>query len=71
MYRSKYTSKADIQSRVLYNFCEMLLVFEDPETSNRMRNKREIEILTNACFSALNHAKGSISVEQCIKSKTS
>ena len=35
-----------------------------------MRNKREIEILTNACFSALNHTEGLMSVKQSIKSKT-
>ena len=47
-----------------------LLVFEDPEATDRMRNKREIEILKNV-FSALNHVKGLMSVEQSIKSKTS
>ena len=36
-----------------------------------MRNKRDVEMLTNACFSALNHAEGLMSSEQSIKSKTS
>ena len=36
-----------------------------------MRNKKEIKILTNACFSALNHAERLMSVEESIKSKTS
>ena len=71
MCRCKYTSKADFEPRGLCNFCETLLVFEDPEARNRMRNKRDIEILMNACFSALNDAKGLMSVEQSIKSKTS
>ena len=71
MYRCKYTYKADIESRGLYNFCEMHMVFEDPESKDRMRNKREIEIFTNACFSALNHTEVLTSVEQSIKSKTS
>ena len=34
-----------------------------------MRNKREIEILTNSCFLALNHTEGLMSVEQSLKSK--
>ena len=34
-----------------------------------MKNKREIEILTNACFLALNHIEGLMSVKQSIKSK--
>ena len=71
MYRCKYTSKAEIESRGLYNICEKLLVFEDPEARDRIRNKRESEILTNACFLALNHAEGLMSVKQSIKSKTS
>ena len=71
VFRYKYTSKADTKSRGLHNFCEMLLVFEDHEARNRMRNKSDIEMLTNACFLALNHAEGLISVEQSIKSKTS
>ena len=50
MYRCKYTSKEHIESRGLYIFCEILLVFEDPEAKDRTRNKREIEILKNACF---------------------
>ena len=36
-----------------------------------MRNEREIEILTDACFSALSYEEGLISVEQSIKSKAS
>ena len=36
-----------------------------------MRNKRDIEMLKNACFSALNHAESLMEVEQRIKSKTS
>ena len=36
-----------------------------------MRNKREIEILTNACFSPLKHADGLMSVEHSIKSNSS
>ena len=71
MYRCKYTSNAEIESRGLYNFCETLLVFEDSEARGRMRNKWEIEIWINACFSALNHAKRLMSVEQSIKSTTS
>ena len=69
MYRCKYISKADIESRGLYNFCEMLLVFDDPDMKGRIRNKWEFEILTNACFSALSHADGFMSVEQSTKSK--
>ena len=69
MYRCKYTSKADIESRGLYNFCETLLVYEDPDARDRMRNKREIQILTNACFLVLNHSEWLMSVEQSIKSK--
>ena len=71
MYRCKYIAKADIESRGLHNFCETLLVFEDSEARDRMRNNRDIEILTNTCFSELNHAKGLMSVDQSIKSKTS
>ena len=70
MYRCKYTCKVEIESRGFYNFCETLLVFEDPEVRDRMRKKREIEILTNACFLALNYTEGLMSVEQSIKSKT-
>ena len=55
----------------MYNLCETLLVLEDPEARDRMRNKRHIEILTNASFSALNLAEELMSVEQNIKSKTS
>ena len=51
-------------------FFETLLVFEEPKERDRMRNKREIKILTNACYLALNHTEGLISVEKCIKSKT-
>ena len=69
MYKCKYISKAEIESRDLYNFCETLLVFEDPEARDRMRNKREIEILMNACFLTINHTEGLMSVEQSIKSK--
>ena len=69
MCRCKYTSKADIESRGLCNFHETTLVFEDPDSKYRMRNKREIEILTNPYFSALNHAEGLMSVEQSIKIK--
>ena len=37
-----------------------------------MRNKRDIQILTNACFfSAPNHAEGLMSIEQSNKSETS
>ena len=36
-----------------------------------MWNKRDIEILINASFSALNHAEGLMSVKQSINSKTS
>ena len=36
-----------------------------------MRNKRDIEMLTNASFLALNHAEGLMGLEQSIKSKTS
>ena len=50
--------------------CETLLVFEDPKARDSM-TKGTIEMLTNACFSALNHAKKLMSVEQSIKSKTS
>ena len=71
MLRSKCTSKADIESRGLYNFGETFLVFEDPDARCRMKNKRDIEMLTNACFSALNHAEVLMSVEQSIISKTS
>ena len=39
MFRCKYISKIDIESRGLYNFCETHLVFEDPETRSRMINK--------------------------------
>ena len=67
MYRCKYTYKVEIESRGLYNFCEPLLVFEDPDARDRMRNKREIEVLTNACFLVLNHAEEIMSVEQSIK----
>ena len=70
MNRCKYISKAEIESRGLYNFCETLLVFEDPEVRDRMTNKRKIEILTNACFFALSHTEELVSVEQSIKSKT-
>ena len=70
-YRCKYTAKADIKSRGLYNFCEISLVFEGPEARDRIRNKRDIEIMTNACFSALNHAEGLMKVEQRIELKTS
>ena len=52
----KYTSKIEIQSRGLYNFCETLLFFEDPDA-----NKRGIEILTNDCFLVLNHREGLMS----------
>ena len=69
MYRCKYTSKADIKSRGLYNFCKTLLVFEDPEARDGIRNKRDIEMLTNVCFSILDHAEGSMSVEQSIELK--
>ena len=48
MYRCKYTSNAEIESSGMYSFCETLLVFEDPEARGRMRNKRKMEILTNA-----------------------
>ena len=48
----------------------MLLVFGDPKARDRMRNIRVIEILTNECFSALNHAEGLMSIEQSIKSRT-
>ena len=51
MYRCKYTSIAHIESRGLYNFCETLLVFEDPEAKDRMRNKREIDIYKCLFFS--------------------
>ena len=34
-----------------------------------MWNIREIETLTDACFLALNHTEGLMSVEQSIKSK--
>ena len=71
MLSYKNTSNADIEPRERYNFCETLLGFEDPEARDRMRNKREIEILTNACFSAIDHAEGLMSVEQSIKSKSS
>ena len=71
MYRCKYTSIADIEPRGLYNICETVLVFENPEARDGMRNKRDIEMLTNACFSTLNHAEELMSVEQSIKSKTS
>ena len=50
IYRCKYTSKAEIESRGLYNCCETLLVFEDPDARDRIRNKREIRILTKAYF---------------------
>ena len=70
MNRCKYISKAEIESRGLYNFCETLLVFEDPEVRDRMTNKRKIEILTNACFFAFSHTEELVSVEQSIKSKT-
>ena len=50
MYRYKCTSIADIESRGLYDFFETLVVFENPEERDRMRNKRYIEILTNAFF---------------------
>ena len=36
-----------------------------------MRNKREIEILTNVWFLALNNAERLMSIEESIKSKTS
>ena len=69
--RCKCTFEAYIESRVLYNFCETLLVFENSETKDRMRNKREMVILTHACFSALNPEKRLMSVKQSIKSYTS
>ena len=69
MSRCKYTSKADMESRDLYNLYETLMVFEDPEVRDRMRNKGEIEMLTNACFLAINHTEGLMNVEQSIKSK--
>ena len=50
MYRCKYTSKAEIELRSLYNFDETLLNFEDPDARDKMRNKREIEMLSNAFF---------------------
>ena len=62
----KCTSKVDIRCRGIYNFCETLLIFEDTEARDRMRNKRDIEILTNAYFLALNHAERLISVELSI-----
>ena len=34
-----------------------------------LRNKRDIQMLINACFSALYHGDGLMSVEQSIKSK--
>ena len=71
MYRCMYSSKDDIESRGWFNFCETLLVFEDPDAKDRMRNKRENDILTNACFSALNHAEVLKSVEESIESKAS
>ena len=49
----------------------MLLLFEDPAARDIIMNKRVIEMLTNVCFSALNHAEGLMSVKQSIKSKTS
>ena len=70
MFRCKYISKVDIESQGMYNFCETLLVFKDPEARNRIENKRDTKILTNACFSALNHAKGLMGVEQRIKSES-
>ena len=42
IYRCKYTFKAEIECRGLYNFCEAFLDFEDPEARDRMRNKREL-----------------------------
>ena len=71
MYRCKYTSKADIEYRGFFNICETLLVFEEPKARGRMKNKRHIEMLTNAYFAAFNHAEGLVRVEQSIKSKTS
>ena len=59
-----------MEFRWLYNFCETLLVFEDTDARDRMRNKSEIEILTNAYFLALNCTEGLMSVKQSIKSKT-
>ena len=69
MHRCKYTSQAEIESISLYNICKNLLVFEDPDARDRMRNKKKIEILTNACFLALIHMEGLMSVEQNIKLK--
>ena len=49
----------------------MLLVFDDHERSYRVMNKRHVEMLTNACFSELNHEEGLMSIKQRIKSKIS
>ena len=71
MYRCKYTSKADIEYKGLYNFDETLLVVEDPEAKDKMTNNRKIYILMNLCSSALNHKEWLMSVEQSIKFKIS
>ena len=47
------------------------MVFEDAEVRDRMKKKRDTKVLTNACFSALNHTEGLMSAENSIKSKTS
>ena len=71
VYRCKYTAKANVESTGLYNFWELLLVFDDPDARDRKRTKRDFEIFTNAYFLSLNHVEGLMSVEQSIKSKTS
>ena len=58
MYGCKYTSKAEIEYSGLYSYCDMLLVFEDRDAKDKTRNKREIKILTNACFLALIMQRG-------------
>ena len=63
-----HTSKADIESRGIYNFCEMLLAYEVLDLKDRMSSRRD---MSNACFSLLNHTEGSMSVQQWNKAKTS
>ena len=63
MFRCKYASKAEIKSRKMYNFCETVLVLENHEEGCRMRNMRDIEILTNASFSAIINPENLMSVD--------
>ena len=62
MLQFKYTSEVEIESRCMFYFSISLLVFEDPDARDRLRNKRNTDMLTNACFLAPINAEQLISV---------